>query len=97
MIHLSATFKETDPALLWNVLGSLYLPNVIEYKIPKEYIWLRRKNLNGAKLTIGYLESPPYLEVVDPENHIITGNELPYGNKVNVWFSFNVSSYITSV
>lgn len=78
--------------LLWNVLAIFYenigqskndSPNRIDYTIPKEFIWKRRRNLNGAELRIGYVHSPPYLRLVNAETEILTGNELTYGNTVN--------------
>ena len=54
----------------------------IEYNKPKEYIWSRRRNLNGTKLMIGILENPPYLDMVSRENITSVGDEITYGKMV---------------
>lgn len=56
----------------------------IQYHQRKEYIWERRKNLNGAKLRVGYVLSAPYLKDVNSENSISTGGELTNGNVVSI-------------
>ena len=78
--------------VLWNVLG-IFKEDIdqrksdsnhrIEYTTPKEFIWSRRRNLNGAKLRVGYVESLPYLRVVSGDKEVLTGNELISGNTVN--------------
>ena len=56
----------------------------IEYMKQKSYIWSRRKNLNGAKLKIGYINSGYHLNTVDNENQVITKDELLDGKLVSV-------------
>ena len=60
----------------------------IEYHKQKQYIWERRKNLNGAKLRVGYVLSAPYLKNANDENSVATGEELNYGNTVRFETSF---------
>ena len=60
----------------------------IEYHKQKQYIWERRKNLNGAKLRVGYVLSAPYLKNANDENSVATGEELNYGNTVRFEISF---------
>ena len=84
--------KNIHHELLWNVLGIFY-QNIdaskedsssrIDYTVPQEYIWVRRGNLHGAVLKIGYVGSPPYLREVNPEKDVLTGYELTSGNTVN--------------
>ena len=78
--------------LSWNVLGMFYentdqrknnSENRIDYTIPREYIWARRGNLNGAELKIGYVRHSSYLRVVNAENEVLTGDELISGSTVN--------------
>ena len=85
--------------LLWNILG-LYYENenkankvsghYVEYHKQKQYIWERRKNLNGAKLRVGYVLSAPYLKNANDENNVATGEELNYGNIVRFKISFEI-------
>ena len=84
--------KNIHHELLWNVLGIFY-QNIdaskedsssrIDYTVPQEYIWVRRGNLHGAVLKIGYVGSPPYLREVNPEKDVLTGYELTSGNTVS--------------
>ena len=62
----------------------------IEYHKQKQYIWERRKNLNGAKLRVGYVLSAPYLKNANDENNVATGEELNYGNTVRFEISFEI-------
>ena len=64
--------------------GTDYSESYIQYHQHKEYIWQRRKDLNGAKLRVGYVISEPYLDIVNSENNIKTGGELTYGNIVSL-------------
>ena len=80
---------------MWNLLGIFYEKKVqykkddsvqtrIDYTLPKEYIWLRRRNLYGAKLRIGYVESPPFFVVGNSNSTLHTENELVFGNMVSL-------------
>ena len=85
--------------LLWNTLGLYYenenkVKNIsrdyIEYHKQKQYIWERRKNLNGAKLRVGYILSAPYLKDANDENNLAFGEELSYENIVRFEISFKL-------
>ena len=79
---------------MWNVLGTLIQDEdkinetlsdvMIHYVTPREYIWVRRRDLYGAELRIGYVESPPYIQVVYNNSEIVTGKKVSLGNTVNV-------------
>ena len=78
--------------MLWNALGTLIEDEgiindtssdvMIQYVTPKEYIWVRRRDLFGAELRIGYVESPPYIQVVYNNSEIVYGNKVVLGNTV---------------
>ena len=86
--------KPVNSKLLWNVLGTLIQDAgkindtssdvMIHYVNPREYIWVRRRDLYGAELRIGYVESPPYIQVVYNNSEIVTGKKVSLGNTVNV-------------
>jgi len=89
---LGTNVNEEPTDLLWNILGLFYenrkdeknfTGDYIRYHQRKEYIWERRKNLNGAKLRVGYVLSAPYLKDVNSEDSISTGGELTNGNVVS--------------
>ena len=77
---------------MWNALGTLIEDEgiindtssavMIQYVTPKEYIWVRRRDLFGAELRIGYVESPPYIQVVYNNSEIVYGNKVVLGNTV---------------
>ena len=77
---------------MWNVLGALIQDEdkindtlsdvMIQYVTPREYIWVRRRDLYGAELRIGYVESPPYIQVVYNNSEIVTGKKVSLGNTV---------------
>ena len=77
---------------MWNALGALIEDEgiindtssdvMIQYVTPKEYIWVRRRDLFGAELRIGYVESPPYIQVVYNNSEIVYGNKVALGNTV---------------
>ena len=79
---------------MWNVLGTLIQDEgkindtssdvMIQYVTPREYIWVRRRDLYGAELRIGYVESPPYIQVVYNNSEIVTGKKVSLGNTVNL-------------
>ena len=84
--------KPVNKKLLWNVLGTLIqdvgkindtsTDVMIHYVNPREYIWVRRRDLYGAELRIGYVESPPYIQVVYNNSEIVTGKKVSLGNTV---------------
>lgn len=62
--------ETNEPELLWNVLGTFYekfvdetieAESFIQYVSPKENIWLRRGDLGGTELRIGYAELQPHI------------------------------------
>ena len=84
--------KPGNRKLLWNVLGALIQDGdnindtlsdvMIQYVTPREFIWVRRRDLYGAELRIGYVESPPYIQVVYNNSEIVTGKKVSLGNTV---------------
>ena len=91
---ITGSGSESDKQkLLWNLLGTLVenaeMINdtisdlMIQYVIPRQYIWVRRRDLYGAELRIGYVESPPYIMVATNDSDIATGNQVSLGNTVN--------------
>ena len=85
--------KHGDSDFSWNALGIFYEDlfssksangHHIEYTLPKRAIWLRRTNLKGAELRVGYLESTPYL--YDKDNDT-SGRGLTQGHKVYLFNS----------
>ena len=86
--------KPVNSKLLWNVLGTLIQDQgeindtlsdvMIHYVNPREDIWVRRRDLYGAELRVGYVESPPYIQVVYNNNEIVTGKKVSLGNTVNL-------------
>ena len=73
----------------WNILGALVEHSsrvddasyMIEYVIPRQYIWVRRRDLHGAELKVSYVEQPPYIQIMDGDIGISTGNFVSVGNK----------------
>ena len=93
ILFFSVSERNPNQELTLNVLGTLHetkhldTKNAIyhiEYMKQKEYIWSRRKNLNGAKLRIGYIDSGYHLYTVDNKNQAITKDELVDGKLVSV-------------
>ena len=91
---ITGSGSESDKQkLLWNVLGTLVenagmindtiSDPMIQYVIPRQYIWVRRRDLYGAELRIGYVENPPYITVATNDSDMATGNQVSLGNKVN--------------
>ena len=77
----------------WNELGTFYedlsssknaTGHHIEYALPKQVIWLRRTNLKGAEIRVGYIDSYPYL--YDKDNDT-SGRGLTQGHKVQLFDS----------
>ena len=82
-----------DSDLSWNALGIFYedlfssksvTGHHIEYTLPKRVIWLRRTNLKGAEIRVGYIDSYPYLYAKVNDT---SGRGLTQGHEVQLFNS----------